>query len=31
LEYGVTSIEAIGSDLVVHFGPDVRITLAGET
>lgn len=29
LEHYVTSIEAIGADLVVHFGPDVSITLVG--
>lgn len=29
LEHYVTGIEAIGADLVVHFGPDVSITLVG--
>jgi hypothetical protein len=29
LEHYVTGIEATGADLVVHFGPDVSITLVG--
>jgi len=29
LEHYVTGIEATGADLVVHFGPDISITLVG--